>query len=291
MQHCDFGRTGHTSSRMIFGAAALWSMDQDEADETIELIRAGGINHIDTAASYGDSELRLAPFLADHRADVFLATKTEARSGSAARAELERSFERLGVAEVDLIQLHNLVDEVEWAQAIGPGGALEAMVQARDEGLVKWIGVTGHGITVCDMHVRSLDEFDFDSVLFPFNPTLMSNPAYAASATELRARCADRNIAVQAIKSIAVGRWAPDHAGPRHSWYEPLTDRGAIGRAVGYVLADGQMFLNTTSDATMLPALLDFADEFPEPTEAEIAADVERFGMTALFDDGELATI
>ena len=276
---------------MIFGAAALGAMSQQRSDQTLEIVRSGGINHIDTAASYGESEVRLAPFLADHRREVFLATKTEQRNGPEARAELERSFRRMGVDEVDLIQLHNLVDEAEWEQAMAPGGALEAMVQARQEGLVKYIGVTGHGVTVAAMHLRSLAEFDFDSVLLPYNVTMLDNPAYAADVARLRERCAERNTAVQTIKSIAVGRWAAGYDGPQFSWYEPLTDRGAIGRAVGFVLGNQQLFLNTTSDATKLPDLLACADEFPSPTDGEMRADVERFGMTPLFDDGELATI
>ncbi len=291
MQFAPFGRTGHESSRIIFGAAALGEMSQDRTDATLELATVAGINHIDTAASYGESELRLAPFLADHRDEVFLATKTGERNGSAARAELERSFERMGVDSVDLIQLHNLVDPDEWEAAFASGGALAALVQARDEGLVKHIGVTGHGVSVAAMHARSLAEFDFDSVLFPFNYTMLANPAYAADVEQLLSVCAERSVAVQTIKSIAVGRWPEGYDGVQFSWYEPLTDPDAIGRAVGKVLSNSQLFLNTTSDATLLPELLMNADYYPNPSDAELDADVEAFGMTPLFDEGELATI
>ncbi|MCU1388363.1 MAG: putative aldo-keto reductase, partial [Ilumatobacteraceae bacterium] len=170
-----FGRTGHDSTRVIFGAAALGGMSQSRADQTLAVMLAAGINHIDTAASYGQSELRLRDFLSDHRADHFLATKTGERTGSAARRELETSLERLGVDHVDLIQLHNLVEPDEFEVAHGTGGAVEALLAARDEGLVRFIGVTGHGTRISDMHLRSLDRFDFDSVLLPYNASMMQN--------------------------------------------------------------------------------------------------------------------
>jgi aryl-alcohol dehydrogenase-like predicted oxidoreductase len=291
MKYAPFGRTGHQSSRLIFGAAALWSMTQEQADATLELSTVAGMNHIDTAASYGEAEPLLANFLANHRSEVFLATKTEKRDGPSARAELEKSFERMGVDSVDLIQLHNLVDPNEWIQAFEPNGALASMVQARDEGLVRFIGVTGHGITVPRMHIRSLGEFDFDSVLFPFNHTMLSSDAYRADVEELLALCAERNVAVQTIKSIAIGRWPEGHDGEKPSWYEPLTDSDAIARAVGKVLSNPQLFLNTTSDATLLPEILMNADYYPDPSDAELDTDVATFAMTPLFDDGDLATI
>ena len=292
MQYAPFGRTGHQSSRLIFGAAALWSMSQERADATLELATVAGINHIDTAASYGQAEPLLANFLASHRNEVFLATKTDKRDGAAARAELEKSFERMGVGEVDLIQLHNLVDPDEWTEAFGPNGALTAMVQARDEGLVRFIGVTGHGITVPRMHIRSLGEFDFDSVLFPFNHTMLSSDAYQADVDELLALCAERNVAVQTIKSIARGRWAGGQHEGQLSWYEPLTDSDAIARAVGKVLSNPQLFLNTTSDARLLPPIVSAAEgDLNAPTDAELRADTETYGITDLFDNADLERI
>jgi aryl-alcohol dehydrogenase-like predicted oxidoreductase len=286
-----FGRTGHHSTRAIFGAAALGSMSQATADRTLALIDAAGVNHIDTAAGYGASEDRLKPFLAEHRQRYFLATKTGERSGDAARAELERSLERMGVEHVDLIQLHNLVEPDECDVAMAPGGAAEAMARARDEGLVKAIGITGHGLRIPATHLRNLERFDFDSVLFPFNHSLLADAAYRADVEALRATCVDRKIAMQTIKSIAKGRWA-DEQRPHFSWYEPLTDPAAIGRAVRFVLAQPDLFLNTTSDASLLTLVLDAAaGTLQPPTDSELTDDEATFGITPLFDGAELERI
>ena len=286
-----FGSTGHDSTRVIFGAAALGGMSQERADATLASVGEWGINHIDTAASYGDAEIRLAPWLADHRHEVFLATKTGERSGPAARAELETSLARMGVDSVDLIQLHNLVDPDEWETAFAPGGAVEALAAARDEGLANHIGVTGHGVPIAGMHLRSLERFDFASVLFPVNFTMMDNPVYRGDVERLLEVCADRSVAVQTIKSIARGLWA-DGRTDRFSWYDPLTDPAPIGRAVRYVLSHPQMFLNTTSDARLVPLVVAAAEgDLTAPSDADMRADVEAEGITPLFVDGEPAPI
>jgi aryl-alcohol dehydrogenase-like predicted oxidoreductase len=287
-----FGHTGHDSTRVIFGAAALGSMSQESADATLAVIESYGVNHIDTARGYGDSELRLAPWLGVNRKKVFLATKTGERSGPAARTELEESLTRLGVDNVDLIQLHNLVEPEEWEVAFAPGGAVEALARARDEGLCRFIGVTGHGLRIPAMHLRSLHAFDFDSVLLPYNFVLMERPDYRADAEALLELCAEREVAVQTIKSIARGRWSGSREG-KFSWYEPLTDPAAIGRAVRYVLADEQRFLNTTSDASLLSIVLAAisAGDLVAPTHDELRSDVETFGITTLFDGGDLERI
>jgi aryl-alcohol dehydrogenase-like predicted oxidoreductase len=286
-----FGSTGHQSTRLIFGAAALGGMSQDRADATLQRVHEWGINHIDTAASYGASEERLRPWLAEHRGDVFLATKTGERQGVAARAELERSLERMSVDHVDLIQLHNLVEEDEFDTVFAPGGAIEALSIARDEGLVSHIGVTGHGTRIAGMHLRSLERFDFASVLFPVNFVLLDNPTYREDVDDLLAVCAERRVAVQTIKSIARGRWA-DGTTAHFSWYDPLTDPAAIARAVRFVLGRPQMFLNTTSDARLLPAVVDAAGgDLSVPTDAEMRADVDNHAITALFDGGSLERI
>jgi aryl-alcohol dehydrogenase-like predicted oxidoreductase len=214
IERMPFGGTGHESSRVIFGAAALGSMSEQRALDTLEIARAAGVNHYDTAHSYGHAEDVMRPWLAEHRSSIFLATKTGERSGAAARAGLEDSLRRMGVEHVDLIQLHNLVEDDEWATAFAPDGAVAALAQARDEGLVDFIGVTGHGTRIVDMHRRSLAEFDFDSVLFPVNHAMFSDAEYRASAEELIATCLDRGVAIQTIKSIARGRWAEQQAQP-----------------------------------------------------------------------------
>ena len=296
-----FGSTGHLSSRIIFGAAALSAMSQERSDKTIELVREAGINHFDTAAGYGQSEDRLKPWLSSHRKEVFLATKTGDRDGAGARASLERSLERMGVDQVDMIQLHNLVEDDEWATAHGAGGAVKAMAQARDEGLVRFIGITGHGTRISRMHLRSLAEFDFDSVLVPYNFTMMQNPQYRADTEELLSLCAERGVAVQTIKSIARGRWPEESEGsgggggsdgPKFSWYQPLEDEASIGRAVRHILGSEQLFLNTTSDATKLPMVLAAAAaSSTPPTEQELQADTDALGITPLFDGKELERI
>lgn len=291
MEYLPFGSTGHDSSRVLFGAAALGAMSQDRADATLAQLAPAGINHIDTAASYGESELRLAPFLADHRAEFFLATKTGDRTGPEARASLERSLERMGVDQVDLIQLHNLVEDDDWRTALGPGGAVEALEQARSEGLCRFVGVTGHGTRIAAMHLRSLDAHPFDSVLFPYNHSLLGNDRYRADVEALIAACEERGVAMQTIKSIARRRWqeVPER---RFAWYEPIEDPDALARAVRFVLGRPGLFLNTSSDARLLPLTIEAAEAGGAvPTDEELAADALALGITPLFDGGELERI
>lgn len=286
IEKMPFGRTGHQSSRAIFGAAALGRVSQEKADAVLETALSFGLNHIDTAASYGDSELRLAPFLKRHRDGVFLASKTGDRTYQDAKASIHSSLERLGVERLDLIQLHNLVDEDEWNTALGDGGALEAAVEARDKGLVRFIGVTGHGSRVAEMHLKSLDRFPFDSVLLPYNFTMNSQPDYAADFEELYRVCQERGVAIQTIKSIARRRWQGED-GPRYSWYEPLRDPAAIRRAVRYVLVRPGLFLNTSSDATLLRQTLDAADSEQQPVPDDaLDQDVAQHEMEPLFVRG-----
>jgi aryl-alcohol dehydrogenase-like predicted oxidoreductase len=256
-----FGTTGHESTRTIFGAAALGSLSQAEADPTLAVLLEHGVNHIDTAASYGDSELRLAPWLARNPGHFFLATKTGERDYAGAREQIRRSLERLGVDHVDLLQLHNLVDVIEWESALREDGALQAAIEARDEGLVRFIGVTGHGLTVARMHLRSLERFPFDSVLLPYSHVQMLDATYAVDFEALATACAERGAAMQTIKSISLAPW-DGREQTAATWYEPLREQADIDLAVHWVLGRPGVFLNTAGDVTLLPQVLDAASRF-----------------------------
>lgn len=279
-----FGRTGHHSRRTIFGAAALSRATQEQADETLDLLVVHDIDHIDVAASYGDAELRIAPWLRRYDRDhFFLATKTGKRTYAEARDEIRRSLERLGVEYVDLIQLHNLVPDDEWEIAFSKDGALRAATEARDAGLARFIGVTGHGVTAPRQHRRSLERFPFDSVLFPYNVTQMRGD-YARDAEALIALCEERGVAMQTIKAITLGPWRGERPATPTTWYEPLTDQNDIDLAVRWVLSRPGLFLNTVGDLGILPKVLDAASRGgPRPSDAEMAALVERREMTPFF--------
>ena len=278
-----FGRTGHLSTRTIFGAFAVGRLSQAEADSVLDLLLQYGVNHIDTAPSYYNSEVRVGPWMARHRSDFFLATKVDQRTYQAAKEQLHQSLERLRTDVIDLIQLHYLVDWDEWQTAMGPGGALEAMIEAREQGLVRTIGVTGHDVAVAERHLQSLDRFDFDSVLLPYNFPMMQNPQYAANFEKVLGICRKRNVAVQTIKSLATGGWGDEK--PRyHTWYRPLENQADIDRAVHWVLGRPQVFLNTSGDATLLPKILDAAGRFEtRPSAEEMQALVDQKQMEPLF--------
>ena len=292
IERIPFGRTGHRSSRVIFGAAALGAVDQETADSLLPLLDEHGVNHLDVARSYGDAELRLAPWLRTRRNDFFLATKTGERTAGGARRELEESLSRLGVDAVDLIQLHNLVEPDEWETAHGPGGAVQAMVAAREEGLVKAIGVTGHGLRIAGMHLASLERFDFDSVLLPYNYSLLQLDDYRRDVEQLLAVCETRQVAVQTIKSIARRRWSDPSAESGRSWYEPIRERAALQRGVRFVLGRPGLFVNSSSDYELLADMLDAAEPgAPVPDEQALAADQAEQDIQPLFDGSELERI
>jgi aryl-alcohol dehydrogenase-like predicted oxidoreductase len=278
-----FGRTGHRSTVTLFGGAALAQVDQAAADRALELLLRYGVNHIDTAARYGDSELRIGPWMARHRKDFFLATKTGSRTAREAREDIHRSLERLRVDHVDLIQLHSLAHPDDWDQAMGPGGALEAAIEARAQGLARFIGVTGHGWTIAAMHRRSLARFDFDSVLLPMNFFMARNERYRQSFEEILATCRERNVAVQVIKSIARGPWAITER-THTTWYQPLEAQTDIDRAVHWILGVPGIFVNTVGDLGLLPKVLDAASRFERlPSDEEMTAMLGSARMTSLF--------
>jgi predicted aldo/keto reductase-like oxidoreductase len=266
------------------GSAAFAGVTQAEADATMELALSYGINHVDTAASYGDAEVRLGDWISRNGRPFFLATKTGERTAPLAKEEINRSLERLQVDQVDLIQLHHLADPEEWEIALGPGGALEAAIEAREEGLVRFIGVTGHGCTIAGLHRRALDRFDFDSVLLPYSYVMMSNPGYQADFEALLTDCQERNVAVQTIKSLVHTPWG-DQPQTRATWYKPLEEQAAIDKAVHWVLGHPGIFLNTVGDIHVLPKVLDAGARFElPPTDDAMAAQVAKLGMRPLFE-------
>jgi aryl-alcohol dehydrogenase-like predicted oxidoreductase len=278
-----FGRTGHESTRAVFGAAALSRVTQEEADRTLEVLLQYGINHIDVAAGYGDAELRIAPWLSAHPERFFVATKTGSRTYDEAKRDIHRSLERMGVQRVDLIQLHSLADPIEWDKALSPKGALDACIEAREQGLVRFIGVTGHGSQIAATHLRSLERFDFDSVLLPYSHIMMQDPHYAVIFERVIAVCTERNVAVLTIKSIARRPWwGREHT--RSTWYEPFNEQSDIDAAVHWVLARPGIFLATVGDIHLLPKVLDAASRFTAaPDEETMRQQSARLEMLPLF--------
>ncbi|MCB8972170.1 MAG: aldo/keto reductase [Ardenticatenaceae bacterium] len=283
IEKLPFGRTGHNSTRTVFGAAAFWGTPQAEANKTLDLLLEYGVNHIDTAASYGDAELRLGPWLKQYRDQFFLATKTEKRTYQAAKEELHRSLDLLKTDHVDLWQMHILVEPDEWETAMGPGGVLEAFIEAREQGLARFLGVTGHGTNVAQMHLKSLARFDFDSVLLPYNPTMMQNPQYAADFAQLTAVCQQKNVAIQTIKALSKGPWG-DKPKTHTTWYEPFSTQAEIDLAVQWVLSQPGVFLNTVGDTTLLPMVLDAASRVDTAvSQATLTEKMNQLKMEPLF--------
>jgi aryl-alcohol dehydrogenase-like predicted oxidoreductase len=278
-----FGRSGHLSSRILLGAAAFSQVTQAETDAALELALSFGVNHVDVAASYGEAELRIGSWISRHGKPFFLGTKTGERTMNKAREEIHRSLERLHVPQVDLLQLHNLVDPREWEIALGPGGALEAAIEAREQGLVRFIGITGHGLTAATMHHQALERFDFDSVLLPFSYLMAQNEQYHKDFLSLTETCQSRNVAIQTIKSIVHTPWGKVEPN-RATWYRPLENQGDIDRAVHWVLGYVGLFLNSVGDIHILPRVLDAANRFiAPPTDEEMQTQIAKLGMQPLF--------
>jgi aryl-alcohol dehydrogenase-like predicted oxidoreductase len=279
-----FGRTGHTSTRMIFGAYALSKAKQTEADRVLELLLEYGVNHIDTAPMYGNAEKRIGPWMEKHRGGFFIATKTRRRTYQGAWDDLQRSLDRLRVDYVDLWQMHGLTSPAGWERAMGPGSTLEAFVEARDKGLARFLGVTGHGLKAPAMHIRSLERFHFDTILVPYNYSLMQNPRYAADFEALVTLCRERDVAVQTIKSIARRPWEGRPKTYNTYFYEPLDVQHAIDQAVHWVLGDPDIFLITAGDMQLVPKMLDAAHRFEaRPSDAEMAAVAAEFAIEPIF--------
>lgn len=278
-----FGRTGHNSTRTIFGAAAFWDTPQKDVDATMDLLLQNGVNHVDTAASYGKSEQLLGNWIRRRGKPFFLATKTEQRTKQAAYDQIRRSLDLLHVPALDMIQVHALHEEPDWQAAFGPDGVIEAVVRARDEGLARFIGVTGHGVPVPEFHLRSLEQFDFDAVLLPYNHIMMQNPRYAQNFDKLLAVCRERNVAVQTIKGVCRSPWNNVQQN-RTTWYRPLEEQADIDLAVHWILGNPQVFLNTAGDIALLPRILDAARRFESrPSEEQMESLTRRLEMEPLF--------
>lgn len=283
IEKLPFGRTGHLSTRTLFGAAAFYNVTQEEADRTMEILMQYGVNHIDTAASYGVSETRLGPWIEKYRHQFFLATKTGERTREKAREEIHRSLERLRTDHVDLIQLHAVIEDEELEQALGPGGALEAALEAREEGLVKFIGITSHSLHAPIIHLRALEHFDFDSVLLPCNFMLLQNPQYAEPFHKLLNLCRQKNVAVQCIKTL---QRRPYGDGPHThaTWYQPFDEPEAVQMAVHWALGIPGVFINTVGDIHVLPLMLEAAaNPQPAPSDDAMRALMARYEATPLW--------
>ena len=279
-----FGHTGHTSGRVILGAYALSKATQADANHVLDMLLEYGVNHIDTAPMYGNAEKRIGPWMANHRGDFFIATKTRNRSYQRAWGDLQRSLDRLRVDYVDLWQMHGLTNPVGWEKAMGSGGALDAFIEARDKGLVRFLGVTGHGSKVPAMHKRSLERFDFDAVLLPYSYWQMKNPRYAADFDELVGLCSKRNVAVQTIKSIARRPWESRPKTYNTYFYEPLETQDAIEKSVHWALGLPESFVITAGDMQLLPKMLDAAYRYEKrPSDAEMKAIMDGFDIQPIF--------
>jgi len=279
-----FGHTGHQSTRIIFGAYALNKATQAEAARILELLLEFGINHIDTAIIYGNAEKRIGPWMQKHRSDFFIATKTRRRTYQGAWDDLQHSLERLQTDHVDLWQMHGLTSPSGWEKAMGSGGTLEAFLEAREKGLVRFLGVTGHGLKAPAMHIRSLERFDFDSVLLPYNYSMMQNPRYATDFEALIARCRERRVAMQTIKSVARQPWKDRPKSFNTYFYEPLEHQEAIDKAVHWVMGYPDIFLITAGDMQILPKMLEAANRFEtRPSDEEMYADLVKCAIQPIF--------
>jgi aryl-alcohol dehydrogenase-like predicted oxidoreductase len=279
MEQRRLGRTGQRSSVVTFGSAGIGRVEQDVADRAIQAALDAGVNHVDVAPSYGEAELRLRPWMARIRSRIFLGCKTRERTREAARAELRRSLERLGTDRLDLYQLHAVSKLADLDAATASGGALEALVEARAEGLVRWLGITGHTHDAPRTHLEALRRFDFDTVMFPLNFVLWADPQYRRDAEALLAECQARDVGIHVIKAVAKDPWG-DREKTHTTWYEPFTDPATIDRAVAFVLSQPVTTLCSVGDVTVLPKVLAAAQRYrplPGPEQAALLQEAARY--------------
>ncbi|HSR31508.1 MAG TPA: aldo/keto reductase [Anaerolineae bacterium] len=265
-----FGRTGHMSTIIIFGGFAVGLISQEEADGVMELLLEHGVNHIDVAPSYADAELRLGPWLEKHRDQFFLGCKTQLRGKAEAREELLHSLERLRVDSFDLYQLHAVTTMEELDQCFAAGGSLEAILEARDEGLTQYIGITSHGLQAPAVQMAALERFDFDSLLFTLNIKMWADESYRRDATALLKIAAERDLGTMVIKTWTRGPWG-DKEHRYHTWYEPFDDADMIEQALRFTLSQPVSGAISAGDARLLPMILDTAERFHPMDETEQA--------------------
>ena len=268
MEKRVLGRTGHESTVVTFGAFGVGYVGQEEADEAIRLVLDHGVNHVDIAPSYGESMERMAPWMPEIRNKVFLGSKTRFRSRDEAWRDVESIMKRMNVEDFDLFQLHSVVDLAELDKATAKGGALETLVEMREQGLTKWLGITGHGPYVPSTILESLKRFDFDAIMFPLNPAMARNPDYRRDSEALLEEANSRNVGIQTIKMIARGGW---NGGERdcHTWYDPHREQADIDESLWWVLSQPMHTAPSCGEISLLPKVLDAAERFRALSAAE----------------------
>jgi aryl-alcohol dehydrogenase-like predicted oxidoreductase len=261
MQTRKFGRSGHMSTVAIFGGAALWEISQKQADRVMELVIAAGVNHIDVAPSYGQAEKRIGPWMRRERGRFFLGCKTMERTRAGAWDELQRSLKRLQCETFDLYQLHAVTTFEELDAVTSPGGALEALLEARKAGMIKHIGITGHGVQAPAIYLEALRRFNFDSVTFPLNFVQAGNSEFYRDAEELIRQCQAKDVGLMVIKSITQGPWGEKEK-THTTWYEPFAGMDEIQAAVNFVLSHAVTGICTAGDTQLLPLVLKACEQF-----------------------------
>lgn len=271
MQQRRLGRIGHTDSVLIFGAASLGGVTQEVADESISVALDAGINHFDTAPSYGEAELRLGPWMPKIRDQIFLSTKTGKRDKESAWEEINRSLERLQTDHVDLIQHHAVTNLEELELVLRPGGALEATIRAKEEGLARHIGITGHGHQAPATHLQALKRFPFDTVLTPLNYILYQDEAYRLDLEALTTEIKRQDAGLMVIKAIAHRPWPEGTPRSFDTWYEPLDRQEFINAAIAFVLSFPEVTgLATAGDVHLLPMIIEAEKHVDVMTEGKI---------------------
>jgi aryl-alcohol dehydrogenase-like predicted oxidoreductase len=266
------GRTGHMSSIITLGCAVLgwgYARSQEECDKIIELALSHGVNHFDVAPAYGEAELRLRPWMKDYRGEIFLACKTGKRTKKEAAEELKRSMERMGVDYIDLYQFHGLDNSEDLEVAFGPDGALQAMLEARDEGKIKYIGITSHRPPII---IEALNRFDLDTVLFPMNFVLGKHRCPDNDYEPILKLAKEKDIGIIVMKAFAKGRWPPPldeqpvEKRPYSTWYEPFTTQTEIDQCVSFVLSHDITTVTSASDSQLLPKVIIAAESYRKLT-------------------------